>query len=192
MFGVDSFLRHWSGCCCYFVTSSVTDYTLPGCYRSLYLYVLYTWRRDFGPIFCLVGETPLHTPGAILEDVKTCTGSGWISWEGRNAEFFFVPSLCTHIFKAVILHSSVGGSNWMTGIPDVKHQSIQSDIKRPTVSFWCLSSCMEQSFLEKLAVAQRIKKFSSSDVIWRFICVFNTGPHTEPDESSTHPLTLFL
>jgi hypothetical protein len=51
---------------------------------------------------------------------------------------------------------------------------------------------MEQGFFEKLAVAQLIKKFSSSDVTGRFICILTVVPHTELDECRPHPLTLFL
>ena len=47
----------------------IIDCTLPGCYRSL-IYI------NVEPIVCLVGEAPLHSPGAIFADVQGCTGSG--------------------------------------------------------------------------------------------------------------------
>ena len=92
-----------SGCCCF--VASVIDCTLPGCYRSL----IY---RNVEPIVCLVGEAPLHSPGAIFVDVQTCTGSEWISRERRNAQGFVISPFPTYTLRAFILHVNVvGGSH---------------------------------------------------------------------------------
>jgi len=85
-------------------------------------------------------------------DVQARAGSGWISWERRNVEGFVIPPFPNYTLRAFILHTYVvGGSHWMAGIRNFRHHNIQLDMKKPTGTFWCLLSCMEQSSWEAIS-----------------------------------------